>query len=40
LTAYARLVNTDDHATKGMAALGALAAPKPDYDGNAVALQG
>ncbi len=39
LTVYAHLINTDDHAGN-MAALGALAAPKPSYTGNVVALHG
>jgi integrase len=39
LTVYAHLINTDDH-TGNMAALGALAAPKPLYAGNVVALHG
>ncbi len=39
LTVYAHLINTDDHAGN-MAALGALAAPKPSYTGNVVALRG
>lgn len=39
LTVYAHLINTDDHAGN-MAALGALAAPKPTYGGNVVALHG
>jgi integrase len=39
LTVYAHLINTDDHAGN-MAALGALAAPKPSYGGNVVPLWG
>lgn len=39
LTVYAHLINTDDHAGN-MAALGALAAPKPTYTGNVVPLTG
>ena len=39
LTVYAHLINTDDHAGN-MAALGALAAPKPTYAGNVVPLHG
>jgi integrase len=39
LTVYAHLINTDDH-TGNMMALGALAAPKPTYAGNVVALHG
>ncbi|MGV7698398.1 tyrosine-type recombinase/integrase [Mycobacterium kansasii] len=39
LTVYAHLINTDDH-TGNMAALGALAAPKPSYGGNVVPLHG
>ena len=38
LTVYAHLINTDDHAGN-MAALGALAAPKPSYTGNVVRLR-
>ncbi|PQM52512.1 site-specific integrase [Mycolicibacter virginiensis] len=39
LTVYAHLINTDDHAGN-MAALGALAAPKPNFIGNVVPLTG
>jgi integrase len=39
LTVYAHLINTDDHAGN-MAALGALATPKPTYTGNVVPLTG
>jgi integrase len=39
LTVYAHLINIDDHAGN-MAALGALAAPKPTYTGNVVPLVG
>jgi hypothetical protein len=39
LIAYAHLINTDDHAGN-MAALGALAAPKPSYGGNVIRLRG
>jgi hypothetical protein len=38
LTVYAHLINTDDH-TGNMAALGAMATPKPKAD-NVVALSG
>ena len=38
LTVYAHLINTDDH-TGNMAALGALAAPKPTYTANVVPLR-
>lgn len=37
LTVYAHLINTDNHAGN-LAALGALAAPKPTYGGNVVPL--
>ena len=39
MTVYAHLINTDDH-TENMAALGALATPKPTYTGNVVPLHG
>jgi hypothetical protein len=39
LDRHAQLINTDDHAGN-MAALGALAAPKPTYTGNVVPLHG